>query len=303
MEETCMKVLRKRCKKALALFLTAALLLPFTVSGGQIAYAERFFEQDLENPATPSEAGRMLVPVTDLEATPSEAIVSLLDNTATPSEASVSFNEIATPSQAMSLMGTQSRFTKSEGSVDVTELRVPTLAYDDTSISLVWDKPENYETVANYNVYLNGIKVGDARSNFAQHADWAATYMKAFYDHYETVGIDMVKVDIHSFRLTGLTPDTSYEVSVIATDDSGAEMGNKATITCSTTSAPEIFDIRDYGAEPVERGFTSLDEESFAFVVKNTKAIQAAIDDCSEGGKVVIPEVSICRVLFILRVI
>lgn len=285
-----MKVLRKRCKKALALFLTAALLLPFTVSGGQIAYAERFFEQDLENPATPSEAGRMLVPVTDLEATPSEAIVSLLDNTATPSEASVSFDEIATPSQAMSLMGTQSRFTKSEGSVDVTELRVPTLAYDDTSISLVWDKPENYETVANYNVYLNGIKVGDARSNFAQHADWAATYMKAFYDHYETVGIDMVKVDIHSFRLTGLTPDTSYEVSVIATDDSGAEMGNKATITCSTTSAPEIFDIRDYGAEPVERGFTSLNEESSAFVVKNTKAIQAAIDDCSEGGKVVIPE-------------
>jgi polygalacturonase len=285
-----MNVLMKRCKKALALVLTAALLMPFTVSGGGIAYADRFFEQDEESPATPSEAGRMQVQITDLEATPSEAFESISDSIASPSEASVSFAETATPSEAFSLMSTQSRFTRSEGSQDVTNLRVPTLAYDDTSITLVWDKPENYANVDNYNVYLNGAKIGDARSNFAQHSDWAATYMKAFYDHYNNVGIDMVKVDIHSFRLTGLTPDTSYEVSVVGTDANKNELGNAATITCSTTSTPEIFDIRKYGAEPVEKGFTSLNEESSAFVVKNTKAIQAAIDDCSEGGKVVIPE-------------
>jgi hypothetical protein len=40
-----------------------------------------------------------------------------------------------------------------EGGGDVTNLRVPTLAYDDTSITLVWDKPENYADVANYYVY------------------------------------------------------------------------------------------------------------------------------------------------------
>jgi polygalacturonase/glucan-binding YG repeat protein len=285
-----MNVLTKRCKKALALVLSAALLLPFTVPGGGIAYAERFLEQGEESPATPSEAGRNQVVVTDLEATPSEALQFISDSIATPSEALVSLAETATPSQAFSLMSTQKRFTRSEGSLDVTGLRVPTLAYDDTSVTLVWDKPENYADVVNYNVYQDGVKVGDAKSNFAQHSDWAATYMKAFYDHYEKEGIDMVNVDIHSFRLTGLTPDTNYDISVIATDASGNEMGNMASIACSTTSKPETFNIRTYGAEPVEKGFISLNEETSSLVVKNTKAIQAAIDDCSEGGKVVIPE-------------
>ena len=37
--------------------------------------------------------------------------------------------------------GEEKRFDRSEGSSDVMEVRVPTLAYDDTSITLVWDKP------------------------------------------------------------------------------------------------------------------------------------------------------------------
>ena len=38
-------------------------------------------------------------------------------------------------------------FSKNIGSYDITNLQVPTLSYDDTSIGLVWEKPENYENV------------------------------------------------------------------------------------------------------------------------------------------------------------
>lgn len=285
-----MKVNLKRCKKALALVLTASMLLPFLVPKGGIAYAERFFGQDEGNPATPSNASGMLVSITGPEATPSEADRFLLDDAATPSQAQVTLSDTATPSEAMRLIEVEPRFSRTEGSRDVTGLRVPTLAYDDTSVTLVWDKPENYADVANYNVYLDEGKIGDARSNFAEHADWADTYMKAFYDYYENQSIDMVNVDIHTFRAEGLQPDTSYHFSVAAIDGEGNELGDRVSIDCSTAAAPEVFDIRDYGAETVEKGYTSLDEETSAFVVRNTKAIQAAIDDCSEGGKVVIPE-------------
>ena len=38
-------------------------------------------------------------------------------------------------------------FDKTTGSSDISNLQVPTLAYDDTSIALVWDKPEKYDNV------------------------------------------------------------------------------------------------------------------------------------------------------------
>ena len=169
------------------------------------------------------------------------------------------------------------------------EVRVPTLAYDDTSITLVWDKPEKYDDVANYYVYQDSEKIGDARSNFAENADWAAAYMESFYDYYETEksSVDMVNVDIHSFKATGLEPDTEYEFEVVAVDDSGAALGGAGSISWSTTGKPEEFNIKDYGAKTVETGYTTYDEEKNAFILANTRAIQAAIDDCSEGGRVV----------------
>lgn len=195
----------------------------------------------------------------------------------------------ASPSIAASIPQSENRYSRTEGSYDVTNLRVPTLAYDDTSITLVWDKPQNYADIANYNVYCDGEKIGDARSNFVRYADWAHTYMKAFYDYYDAQDIDMVKVDIHTFRAEGLTPDTEYTFSVAAVNENGTELGNRASVTCSTTRTPKVFNVRDYGAMPVEAGYTAYDEEKNTFIDKNTKAIQSAIDACTEGGKVVIP--------------
>ena len=180
-------------------------------------------------------------------------------------------------------------FTSSEGSYNVTGLKVPTLAYDDESITLVWDKPENYSSVADYNIYINGEKKGTARESFRTNADWAATYMDAFYAGNEKKNVDMVNVDIHSYKATGLTPSTEYTFEVRAVDATGKELGTSNVIKQSTTAKEQEFNIVDYGAKTSE-GYTSYNDEINAFIEANTKAIQSAIDACTEGGKVVIPE-------------
>ena len=75
-------------------------------------------------------------------------------------------------------------FDKTKGSSDITDLQVPTLAYDESSIGLVWQKPEKYDNVADYNVYINGKLAGTARENYKVHAAWASQYMDSFYDYY-----------------------------------------------------------------------------------------------------------------------
>lgn len=183
-------------------------------------------------------------------------------------------------------------FDKTKGSHDITRLQVPVLAYDDTSIGLVWDKPEKYDDITDYNVYINGVKAGTARENFKVNAAWTAKYMEAFYDYYDKQGnsdVDMVDVDIHSYRATGLNPDTEYTFKVVAVNAAGEELGTAKEITHKTTKTPEVLNIVDFGAVASE-GYVTYNDEVNALVEKNTKAIQAAIDACPEGGKVVVPE-------------
>ena len=183
-------------------------------------------------------------------------------------------------------------FDKTNGSSDITDLQVPTLAYDDTSIGLVWQKPEKYDNVADYKVYITGESAGTARENYKVNAAWAAKYMESFYDYYNTQGksdVEMVNVDIHAYRATGLKPDTEYTFKVVAVDKDGKELGSAKEIKQRTTKAPEVVNIKDFGAVETE-GYTSYNDEINAVVESNTKAIQAAIDACPEGGKVVIPE-------------
>ena len=49
-------------------------------------------------------------------------------------------------------------------------LRVPALAYDEKSITLVWNKPEDYSNITDYNIYMNGTKIGKASDNEVQSA-------------------------------------------------------------------------------------------------------------------------------------
>lgn len=197
-------------------------------------------------------------------------------------------------------------FDKTTGKQDISNLQVPTLAYDESSIGLVWSKPEKYDNVADYNVYIGGVKAGTARENFKVNAEWTAKYMEAFYDYYETASdVEMVNVDIHSYRATDLQPDTEYTFKVVAVDGSGKELGTAKTVTQKTTAKAEVVNVTDFGAKTIaqwnaehadkstgsdSQGFVDYDEEKDAFVVANTEAIQEAINKCPENGKVVIPE-------------
>jgi exo-poly-alpha-galacturonosidase len=150
-------------------------------------------------------------------------------------------------------------------------LRVPALAYDEKSIVLVWEKPESYSNIVNYNVYMNGKLVGNA--NESNHS-LAKTNIDNFYRDASNSAAQ--KITMHNYTATNLKANTAYTFTVRAVDKDGKESPDSIRVKQSTTAIPKMFNIVDYGA--VGDGVTS-----------NTKAIQAAIDACTPGGKVLIP--------------
>jgi exo-poly-alpha-galacturonosidase len=124
------------------------------------------------------------------------------------------------------------------------KLMIPPMAYDDSSITVIWSKPSDYSNVVSYNVYNNGSLAGNTKNLF--------------------------------LNIKGLEPNSPYSITVKAIDASGEESGPSNKIIQSTAPAMKIFNVTAHGA--VGDGKTL-----------NTKAIQKAIDDCTAGGKVLIP--------------
>jgi exo-poly-alpha-galacturonosidase len=152
-------------------------------------------------------------------------------------------------------------------------LQIPNLAIDEDSITLVWEKPEEYQDITDFNVYMNGKKIGSALKD--NHGP-AKAYIDNFY---KNIDKDDFHVDIliHNFMVENLKPNKSYEFYVTSVNAEGIESAPSNTVVGKTTAVPEIFNIVDFGATP--------DDET-----KDTKAIQAAIDAATPGAKVLIPE-------------
>ena len=123
-------------------------------------------------------------------------------------------------------------------------LMVPPMAYDDSSIILIWSKPSDHSNVASYNVYKNGVLAGNTKNLF--------------------------------YEVSRLNANSSYSFTVKAAGNCGIESVASNTITKSTTPAMKVFDVTKYGA--IGNGTTL-----------NTAAIQKTIDECTKGGKVLIP--------------
>lgn len=155
------------------------------------------------------------------------------------------------------------------------QVRVPTLAYDDKNITLVWDKPEYYDNIKDYNVYMNGVKIGSANENAILNSP-SKKYIDKFYKDYDKDN-NYVKASFHNFTATDLKPDTSYTFTVTAVDVNDQESAMSNSVTQATTATPVVFNIVDYGAK--NDGVTL-----------NTDAIQATIDAATPGSKVLIPE-------------
>ncbi|MFB3169218.1 fibronectin type III domain-containing protein [Neobacillus sp. 179-C4.2 HS] len=152
-------------------------------------------------------------------------------------------------------------------------LQIPTLAFDEDSITLVWEKPENYKDIVDFNVYMDGKKIGSALKD---NGGPAKEYIDNFY---ENIDKDDFHVDIliHNFTVENLESNRSYEFYVTSVNKDGVESAPSNKIEGKTTPVPEVFDIVDFGATP--------DDD-----IKDTKAIQAAIDAATKGAKVLIPE-------------
>ena len=151
------------------------------------------------------------------------------------------------------------------------DLRVPALAVDESSASLVWHKPADDSNIVDYHVYQDHRLAGAAG---ATTGSASLASIDAFYA--APANASQVKIVMNNFTVTGLTPDTRYRFTVRSVDRSGVESRDSAVAVTTTTRVAAEFNIEDYGA--VGDGATL-----------NTAAIQRAIDAATKGATVLVP--------------
>jgi exo-poly-alpha-galacturonosidase len=151
------------------------------------------------------------------------------------------------------------------------DVRVPTLAFDERSVTLAWEKPANHAGIVDYHVYVDGTLAGSASRNPTSPA---RPFIDRFYA--DPANARQVRVVASSFAVTSLRPATRYRFTVRSVDGAGRESRDSEAVTQSTTAVPRVFDVTAFGAVGDA-------------VTVNTTAIQAAIDACTPGGRVLVP--------------
>ncbi|RLM21555.1 exo-poly-alpha-D-galacturonosidase [Brenneria alni] len=152
-------------------------------------------------------------------------------------------------------------------------LQVPTLAYDDHSVVLVWEPPENTNNIIDYHVYQDGQSLGLARQNNDKYSP-AKPYINAFYAN-DSAGFHH-NIVIHNFKVERLQPGTLYHFTVKAVYADGSLSADSNRVSAKTATFSQIIDIDEFGARPDGKTL-------------NTMAIQQAIDACKPGCRVDIP--------------
>lgn len=156
---------------------------------------------------------------------------------------------------------------------------VPVLSADENSLVLVWEKPESEtQQVVDYAIYRQGERLGNAREN-QNHFSPAKPYIDNFYQRIASDGWQQ-QIDLRTFTVTNLEPDTEYAFTVRAVYADGKESPDSAVIKARTSKTPHIISAKTFGAK--DDGITL-----------NTQALQQAIDSCTvvqypQGCKVVI---------------
>jgi exo-poly-alpha-galacturonosidase len=155
------------------------------------------------------------------------------------------------------------------------QLEVPTLAFDEGSIVLVWHKPDNYADVIDYHVYMDGQLLGSAAPNNTEVSP-AKAYIDDFYAN-DGAGFH-AQASVHNFTVTRLEPGTEYTFTARSVLKDGTESADSNVVVQRTLDRPIVLDISAAPYRALGDGTTL-----------NTLAIQAAIDACPPGGKVLVP--------------
>ncbi|BCZ45850.1 exo-poly-alpha-D-galacturonosidase [Clostridium gelidum] len=137
--------------------------------------------------------------------------------------------------------------------------------------TLIWEKPDKYDNIKNYNIYQDGQKIGDANSG----STIAKEYFDRFYN--DASNSNAVKISVHNYTVKNLKPNTEYHFTIRSIDNEGKESQDSQTVNLKTDDTLKIFNIEDFGAKG---DGTTI----------NTKEIQKAINECSKDGEVLIPK-------------
>ncbi|MEN3113108.1 glycoside hydrolase family 28 protein [Uliginosibacterium paludis] len=219
----------------------------------------------------------------------SSAAASSASSTASSSVASSATGGNASSASSSSLASSSLSSTASALPAPV-DLQVPTLAYDDTSITLVWKKPDDYSKIVDYRVYMNGKPLGLASANNSTHSP-AKPYIDAFYAA-DAAGFHR-KITFQNFLATGLAASTSYSFTVRSIDAAGNESADSTALVWKTAAGyAKVVNLASAGA--VGDGATV-----------NTTVIQNAIDTCASGStsaygcKVIVPATAASGKVFV----
>ncbi|RNM08534.1 glycosyl hydrolase family 28 protein [Dickeya undicola] len=153
------------------------------------------------------------------------------------------------------------------------KLQIPTLSYDDHSVALVWDAPEDTSNITDYQIYQNGQLVGLASQNNDKNSP-AKPYITAFYKN-DTSNFHH-RIVVQNAKIDGLKAKTDYQFTVRAVYADGTTSADSNAVTVTTTATPQVINITQYGA----KGDGST---------LNTNAIQKAIDACQVGCRIDVP--------------
>ncbi len=195
------------------------------------------------------------------------------------------------------LAGGVSVAARSSAPADPREVKVLTQSVTDSAFTIVWNKPDEYDSIVDYAVTVSGG--GSSRTYYAsQNSSAASADIAQFYK--EGVG-DLLagsggsvaqkarQISMHTFCLSGLKPETTYRVTVQSVDQKGGRSdGDRVIQRTRTAAAQRVVNIEIMGA--VGDGVRADDADDTASTgTSNTRAIQAAIDACPQNGTVLVP--------------